>query len=1683
MIANKTNGFKRAFALMLAILMLITVVPFQALAEVAPANWNDDNPEARYWPIPNQGRLVKVSTAEPLKNPSLRYIGGYTRPDGREVVRLAFSSYLHLTSGVWKRLVLKPDHNLNQLIDWDQSGMGKKMPGQYPNNHDGYDFNNEFIKFESMSAQQGGSGNLHVVKLGLDGTQTTNAPLQYVNFETPIDLVLKEGQTVKTLTTNPLIQMRLMDVKYERIYSTTIDTNQEVPYSSYTMSTFIPARVDLKQGILNSDVVRNDSTVFESASSYIKYNEEKGYIDVYTRRTQRALGSTAGSDNYGFMQTFDESFIDILKPQDESKTVAQIFTADANDNIINADTDKTVAKPANRIDFPLEQIERKNGVGILKVTNNRPNDTFMPTGVNGDGYGTSTVVRYYIDKNKLIKKFGSADIVSYEFFSTVFATNETGVEEFKSVQRDEDINLKRGDTIDIRFDGRRDLVTLGTFDLQGSFIQIGDDQYKISIRTTSDKTSYTGGLIPSGPDYMRKMTVKVPFDIKIKKGTPLTIFSRKSKLQKVSPGMTVTFNYSALDDEGHKITKQKTYRFERPLIDGYKRNEKGEIFKDGTKIPDPKDSLFIDNHDPLMMARQENFGGGILTKTVDVPDVDETFTDTTFLSGRSKYDRVNVYVYKGKNQETNKAENRIATIKASDQKVKMNVNGDNVEGFQWASNEKFDATQGADNSAYVNPNVWAKKDTGIYFTNQDVLQNALENDFPVVEQIQAKVGFDLNGGKLPKNLVSYQGIDSSKLLGTEFAYDLNRNSETEKVTRIAPLNNKIRGQVGYTESGFVGDNVNYKDHNGGNLAGDALELRKMPATDALTSPDSDLEFLGWTTQKMPGDATNEFIKLKEATTVDQVKSNQNYIFTDKTPFDSNLTVYAAYGKPLVKLVLHRNMNENDTVTEEIILKDTDFNSGKAVNIPRMYYNTNSLANGDFIASFNKDNFQEDFLKENTFVGWMLPNQANGGYKEEKTYPAGALLENNGYTEQERNDKAINLTDLSPTKALPNTYGLKLNKSFEDFVKNDGRVIHLYASYRPFYKVNLNKQFKKSTESGYQDLTQEEKADKMHDVKFGLLYRTAVTNWNDPTVLQAANYYTLNPANLKDQEILKLWKKNEQNTLTWSVPGYDILGQRISYIGVEVPVGEEKTYAEHKGADDWSTLGINVYMRIPEGGGNAIQDKDAPFDPINPLVKLSKSQSVSIKKPGANDVDAFTAATSRKPLGVDTATQGKKDAQLGPNEIAQITGYEITVTNIPVDVETPKFKGNIYDGEKIATIYKPKDDGINKLVVNFTMQGQKLEQTFIKDATKVDTWTSATSNGNSAFRIVTDKDGDVVIELENKTISYKAGDVITAQFFKGEVPSKIATNTVQGKVDANKITDIEQIPFDRDRTEEPKTVKIKVTIPNPTPNAPGAGSKFTPGTIDASGNFKPLEGVDPIVTGENLKPGEHAILEIPKASIKHGDKIYFKSEEGRSKYDMIPGANADQDGFGHVEIDLEGPVIKDALLKDDYFRMFANLKATLSEVPEDNAVKIIIGDREQTFRTKSEAIDYFRAVERQTEPKDMPKVKIIAFDAFNNKTEVEVEYQREEAIEAWLNHVAVGDDKLNVKSNTGAKIDIQIKNRGKLVASATVDSATGDFQDVNLRANGSAYKLKRGDIIIIEATKGAARANKLVRFVR
>ena len=879
----KRHYLRSTLALIMSVLMVVTILPLNVFAEVEPANWVDDAKTARYWPIPQQGKLVKVSSADPLKNPSVEYVGTYTRPDGREVVRLSFSVYAGATSGAWEKLILKPDAELANMIDWSLSGMGKGRPTQSTTFHDTYRLNEKFVGFEKLSDSQSGSGNTYAMDMTEKGTQAVKTILIGPwGQESPIDLVLKEGQSVRNLKNNPLIQARLMDQKYERIYSTTTAEAKEVPYSSYTLSTFIPGRVNLGEGTLMTDVVRNYENIFKSASATMRYNEEEGYIDVYSKRTHGTIGAFADSGGsfpavnsngrgyYAFRQSFDASFKDILKPQGESKVVAQVFVANPDDTITYPDATGKTAKADSRLDISEDGIFLKDSIGYIQVADNKwptaykidtsattttPNKTFLPTGAELTGYGYSTVVRYFIDKDKLKEKFGDSDIVAYEFFSTLLASNEIGVEEFKAPERDEDIDLKRGDKITLRFDGRRDLITKGTFDTQGSYIQIGDDQFAIDIRTTDDKAVYTGGGIVSRDNYMREMEVSVPFDIKIKKDTPVTVYSRKTKLQEVSPGMTVTFNYSAQDDSGNTVTKDKTYRFERPLVDGYTRNEKGEIFKDGTKINEPKDSLFIDNHDALVRPKQATHAGGILTRTADAPDIDEIFTDSKALTGRSKYDRVNVYLYNADKQEVETAK-RLGTITASDEKIKMNVNGDEVQGFEWTSASN-------DEEHEIESSVWARKDTPLFFTNQDVLSGSLESETPVVEQVQAKVTFDLNGGTLPLDVKSYQGIKEDELPGTEFAYVVKRSEETENLVRIAPMNEKFANQAGYVANGFEGAGATTKDHNGGELAGDALALRKF----AEEPSKPNLEFYGWTTKKV--DTVEEYEKLDELKTQDQ----------------------------------------------------------------------------------------------------------------------------------------------------------------------------------------------------------------------------------------------------------------------------------------------------------------------------------------------------------------------------------------------------------------------------------------------------------------------------------------------------------------------------------------------------------------------------------------------------------------------------------------------------------------------------------------------------------------------------------------------------------------------------------------------------------------------------------------------
>ena len=219
------------------------------------------------------------------------------------------------------------------------------------------------------------------------------------------------------------------------------------------------------------------------------------------------------------------------------------------------------------------------------------------------------------------------------------------------------------------------------------------------------------------------------------------------------------------------------------------------------------------------------------------------------------------------------------TIADQDIRTEMNINGakENVDGYTFTTEGK---------TGFSMPTNLVK-DSVIGITNTDVRKAAVPSE-KVYEKVQAKVTFDLNGGKLPTTTKSFEGFDENALPGTEFAYKLKRAKETDPVVRIAPMNEKAAGAADYKPNGFKVDK--YTDHNGDVLTGDALELRKI-----AEDPTKDgQQFYGWTTKKVT--SVDEYNKLEELKTADQAKDTEKaYKFTENSPILTGTTVHAFYG--------------------------------------------------------------------------------------------------------------------------------------------------------------------------------------------------------------------------------------------------------------------------------------------------------------------------------------------------------------------------------------------------------------------------------------------------------------------------------------------------------------------------------------------------------------------------------------------------------------------------------------------------------------------------------------------------------------------------------------------------------------------------------------------------------------------
>ena len=880
--------------------------------QVYTTDWSDEfrkteEAETGNWALSKKNRLLRVSPADPVKTPDINYVGVYTNTDGREVVRFSFNAAV-ASDNQWDKLLLKLPKAFDDMVDHYHpfNGIYKGVPKYGA--HDAADQNWEGKEFSEAKAvpdalawNVAGSQNVYsfdLYKNGSMGVQT--------HPFLPIDFVLKQGQSIKNLKADALVQARLTDKKYERVYARAGEINND--YMQYTMTTIIPKNknygIDVNTDLSNVGLTNPAATYnkFFSTVSSVKFNVEKGYLEVYHRQNKWLTGS-----GYALRQSVGSDFYDLLEERDGMVGEVYIMGADAKPF---SPPKGQPYEPSTKIQFAKSDIntnlgqdigflqvagsdwdtthEYEGGIKTKKSSNVKDTAAILNSTTAQFNGGVYTVVRYFIKPDQLKKLIKENGLKSYTFRTSILRPNESqyttgnrvrGISEY-TFTADKERNLKRGDDVKLKFDKAQYNRVAATYTTLVE-ITVGDDNYNIPFRNT---ISYDrSGL---------EATWKVPFDIKIKKGE--------------------TIKVKSVDwDEKNRATKLAMYFSDN------------DIQEASPKV----------NYSPIEMLRSASLTGGALISTIEKPNVNEIFTDDKAITGHSIHEGAEINIsFPGIKKQTLSA---IAPEKA-DEDGKFDystimtpakkVNKENVMAFPFDTskpNQGGYVQAGKKHDEFKMPEL--VKDMRVTVDNLAGLSSFIPSD-SVDEKVQAKVKFDLNEGKLPTTVKSFEGYDND--IKSDERYKVVRADEKASVTRIVPMNKKYADEEGYQANGFVGENASDRNHDGLELKGNEKALREFVKEEPTKEG---AQFLGWTTQKLEGtpeEVSTAFKALQEATTADQVNGEGNFVFTDKTPVTKGITVYAAYG--LIESAVYNPVQKYDEANDKQYIEAIPEEEGKTL---------------------------------------------------------------------------------------------------------------------------------------------------------------------------------------------------------------------------------------------------------------------------------------------------------------------------------------------------------------------------------------------------------------------------------------------------------------------------------------------------------------------------------------------------------------------------------------------------------------------------------------------------------------------------------------------------------------------------------------------------------------------------------
>lgn len=1708
----KKNFVTRTLAWVLAAVMVIAMVPVGVFAETYQAedgqekttDWEptEENLKGKnFWPLGNKQYLSEVSrVAEPMKNPILHYEGYFTRPDGRTVIRLTMRKFDKVGSGVWHVMQMKLEDSLFDKIDWQdtQTGIYKgtskdAVDGWY---HDDIAYK-EITPFGDTNIINAGTTNVKEINIAKNGN-TASGPS---TNEVPINLVLKEEFNIGSFDHEPLAQMRLLDKSKKQVAAyTDADTNL-ANYSTYTFSSILPIKNNYKQNLLRERRNNNTSVRFmKGSNSSIYYNKEKGYLEV----TQNYNKSSLPNNKYygahlGYRQTVDKKFYDALKPIDADGTIAHIYSTSNNGLPTSGRLDKdgnptsagAVPVLKRNINFPegsnmgfiqiantdfYREQEAQQGIKT-NITTLQPLDSWfdgVESLVNG---GQGTVVRYYVDNEKVEKWLNESDdgLSFSPFYSSVIRDNEEGYTKYEFTL-DEDQELKPGDTINIEFqksygngtgtngqgtDGLKTMTMFFTVKGEGNDMYLGTNFYHMGNGVAYVKDN--------GKKYEYRIQNGMPMNLK--KGTKVTL-------------------YTVFDTGGDAVFK----------------------FNNSQTVRYP--AKMQKDHSPIEFEWQGTFSAGTIAVTYFKPDVDEIFLGDENITGRTLYENGEVNIKK------HVADKDFQTIIAKpgntnnkdDSRIEVEVNGKKQLGYEFDTKTPGMKKDGKTARTFKMPEL--ERDMPILFTNTNVQNLAEESRPPVIEQVQTKFHFDLNGVKSKTNL---DVLDKIVPLSKEYKYD--------------PATGEINPN--YKASGFEGDNVKYADEknktikvddrtyqnvaNHDGLAYDlkktdqkeAFLMRQMPTKDDINVPQGK-RILGWTTKKLEDKmvkgvkvtVAEQFNELKDADKIVKdvsdwanVDKDQTYIFDANSPIDKERTVYAVYGEG-INIVLHSNNTDDPkketTITIPVTVSDIDNTNDiiDTVTSPTLSNMKGNLVIKELpkvpvtgedseIAKIT-DAKAKLFNKPNhSFLGWTFYRFDNDPQKSDliagqNNERIGELI--NGVVAKgtkripKRTEWIKDITGKTNkfTRYIPNTFSVALRSqdvpSQDDNEGTDaykilldaideGKDLHLYANYRPFFDVKVYPSYKNidknQGEHGKYVNTVEEA--KKHAVNVGLLHRTAVTNYGTPTVHQNANYYPLKGG----KDSLKQWDGKSTDALVWKLPGFDELGQRKSYVSVIVPDDKKDAYANFK-SPNWDKLGAKTYIRL--------QDETATQDPNAPK-NLHENAGNPYGDPVAKDqtftagVDAFTSATSRKAL----VTTG---------EDQEVIGYEIWNTSTPLEVIKPVFD-NVYDDETEAKLHwtdAEKNADIKKIILKVADDKEvTLEKQNDGTYKTADGAIKATPNGDKLVLSPLDLKGKAGKDIVAKYVVEKNGQEVTGP--EGRI-------TINKREKAEPVTDMNQIHNGEDGKS-----KIQFTVPNPTLNKPTKDTVYTAQKWDKNeGKWVDLGKVTLESDDEMGKPKEITLDE----KVKDGDIVRIKTEQpnllpsdstgtGDKNYTPQPG----DENRKYVKIDKVGPKAT-VEAKDEEFRRFIDLEGTINEIPYERKVTISIDYKDGSAATeyqkeiitqkdKDSLIKELNTVLRKgIEEGNIPEIKIVAVDKFGNSKTSDVNYTESYQLKVFITGERAGKKFVKVSADkANANITIKVMNGGQEVttANATVETPN-EFVKVKF-ANG--YALKSGDELVISGT--------------